>query len=81
MAMRDGSTQPLSLRRSATDAGHVGGGPRLVDEDEAFWVKVELVLEPGRAPPQDVGPVLLGRVRGLFFTVIPRRSKKRHSPP
>lgn len=81
MPMRDGSSKPLTPRRPPTDAGHTGGGPGLVDEDEALGVEVELALEPDLAPLQDVRPVLLGRVRGLFFTVIPCRSKKRHSPP
>ena len=52
-------------------ARHVGGGPGLVDEDEALRIKVELAVEPGLASAQDVGPVLLDRMAGLFFRVIP----------
>lgn len=51
-------------------AGHVGGGPRLVDEDQALRIEIELVIEPVLALPQDVGPVLLDRVPGLFLRVI-----------
>jgi hypothetical protein len=58
-------------------AGHVGGRPCLVDEDQPLRVQVELVVEPVLALGQDVGPVLLDRVAGLFFRVIPWRTKKR----
>ncbi len=51
-------------------AGHVGGSPRLVDEDQALRIEIELVIEPALALPQDVGPVLLDRVPGLFLRVI-----------
>lgn len=47
-------------------AGHVGGGPRLVDEGEAFGSKVDLSVKPVLTLPQDVGTVLLDRVAGLF---------------
>jgi transposase len=52
-------------------AGHVGGGPGLVDEDEAFGFEVDLAVEPMLPLPQDVGTVLLDRVPGLFLRVIP----------
>ena len=52
-------------------AGHVGGGPRLVDEDEALGFQVELAVEPVLTLPQDVGAILLNRVPGLFLRVIP----------
>jgi hypothetical protein len=59
---------------------HLGAGAGLVDEHEAFGIKVELSLEPHLAPPQDVGTVLLRRMPGLFLTVIFRREKNRHRP-
>jgi len=37
-----------------------------VDEDEALWIEVELVVEPVSTLPQDVGTVLLDRMAGLF---------------
>ena len=81
MAMRDGGAQTLTSGSAAAGPGHVGRGPCLVDEDEAGGVEVELIVEPGLPPAQNVRTALLGRVRGLFFAVTPRRSKKRHSPP
>ena len=52
-------------------AGHVGGGPGLVDENEAFGFEVDLSVEPVLALPQDVGTILLDSVPGLFLRVIP----------
>ena len=52
-------------------AGHVGGGPGLVDEDEALRVQIELAIEPVLALLQDVGAVLLDGRPGLFLRVIP----------
>jgi hypothetical protein len=52
-------------------AGHVGGSPGLVDEDEAFGFEVDLSIEPALALPQDIGTILLDRVPGLFLRVIP----------
>jgi hypothetical protein len=51
-------------------AGHVGGGPGLIDEDEALGIEVDLAVKPVLALSQDVGPVLLDRVPGLFLRVI-----------
>jgi hypothetical protein len=58
---------------------HVGGCPGLVDEDQPLGVEIKLALEPCLPPLQDVGPILLRRVTGLFLRVIPWRSKNRHS--
>lgn len=69
--MREAHPQPLALPAATMTAGHVGGGPRLVDEDEAFGFEVDLTVEPVPALPQDVGAVLLDRVPGLFLRVIP----------
>jgi hypothetical protein len=62
-------------------AGHVGGGPSLVDEDEALGFEVDLAIEPVLALSQDVGTVLLDRVPGLFLRVIPLRTKNRCTVP
>jgi hypothetical protein len=48
-----------------------------VDEHEALWIEVELAVEPGPALFQDIGPVLLNRVPGLFLRVMLWRTKKR----
>jgi hypothetical protein len=50
-------------------SGHVRRGPCLVDEDQALGIEIELPLEPFPPPPQDVGTILLARVRGLFLSV------------
>ena len=47
-------------------AGHVGRGPRLVDEYQPLGDKIAPAIEPVPTLPQDVGPVLLDRVAGLF---------------
>jgi hypothetical protein len=62
-------------------AGHVRLGPGFVDEDQALWIEIELPLEPFAALAQDIRAVLLGRMCGLFFRVIPWRRKKRCSVP
>jgi hypothetical protein len=51
-------------------AGHLGGGAGLVDEDQALGIKVGLGVEPSLTLAQDVGAVLLGRMPGLFLSVI-----------
>lgn len=71
MAVREAHTQTLALRAAVMAAGHVGGGPRLVDEDQALGVEIELAVEPALTLPQDIGSVLFDRVRGLFLRVIP----------
>ena len=81
MPVRDGSAQALASGRPAVGAGHVGRGPRLVDEHQPGRIEVELALEPSLPFAQDVCSLLLGRVRGLFLSVIRRRSKKRHRRP
>ena len=66
MPMREAHPQTLAPGAPAMAAGHVGRGPRFVDEDQTLRIEVELPFEPGAALAQDVGPVLLDRVAGLF---------------
>jgi len=77
VAVREAHPQPRAAPTPSMTAGHVGGGPCLVDEDEPLRVEIRLGVEPGAALAQDVGTVLLDRVAGLFFRVIPRRWKNR----
>ena len=79
MSMRYAHAQSLTACAAAKAARHIGRCPGFVDEDEAFGVKIELTVEPVLPPLQDVRPILLGGVRGLFFHVIPCRSKNRHN--
>ena len=81
MPVRHAGPQALAAERSSVPPGHVRRGPGLVDEDEARGVEIELIVEPLLTSPQDVRPLLLGRVRGLFLRVIRRRAKKRHRLP
>ena len=67
MAVREAHPQPFAFPAAPVTAGHVGGGPSLVDEDEAFGFEIDLTVEPVLTLPQDVGTVLLDRVAGLFF--------------
>ncbi len=66
VTMREAHPQPLAFWSAAMAAGHVGRGPRLVDEHQPLGGKIALAVEPAPALPQDVGPVLLDRVAGLF---------------
>lgn len=64
----------VGYRRPATIAaqcpaitpGHLGRGPRLVDEDQPLRLQIGLRLEPGAAPTQDVSALLFAGVRGFF---------------
>lgn len=63
--------QTLAPAAAPMPASRVGGRPGFVDEDEALGIEIELALEPLPSPIQDIGAILLGRVAGLFFRVIP----------
>jgi hypothetical protein len=56
---------------------HVRRRPSLVNEHEPSKVEIRLRLEPVAALLQDVGPILLDRVSGLFLRVRPWRWKNR----
>ena len=70
MAVRHAHPQPLPPRRPAVAARHFGGGAGLVDKDQPLGVEVGLGVEPGLTAAQDVGARLLGRMPGLFLSVI-----------
>ena len=77
MAVRDGGAQPLTAGRTPASTRHIGRRPCLVDEDKLIRIEVDLAVEPFLPLLQDVRPLLLGGVRGLFLSVIFRRWKKR----
>lgn len=52
-------------------AGHVGLRPRLINEHQPLGIEVDLPIEPGPSPPQDVRSVLFARVTCLFFARDP----------
>lgn len=62
-------------------ANHVGGGPSVVGKREVLWIKIELTSGPVLQLAQDVGAALLGRVPGLFSSVILGRRQKRCTAP
>jgi hypothetical protein len=70
MTVRNADPQALTARSATVTARHVGGGPGLVDEDQALGVEIKLPFEPGLALLRDVGTTLLGRVRSLFLRVM-----------
>ena len=45
MTVRHAGPEPLAARASAVATRHVGRGPRLVDEDEAFGIEIGLAFE------------------------------------
>ncbi len=59
VAVRDADPQARPARGAAMGASHVGLRPGLVDEDQPRGLEIGLRLEPGLAPLQDVGAVLL----------------------
>jgi len=81
MAMGKADAQALASGAAAMAVGHIGDGPRLVDEHETLRLQIKLPIEPVVPLPQDVGAILLDRVPRLFLRVIPRRSKNRHKVP
>jgi len=64
--VRDWRAAALSAFGAATQAGHLGRGSGLIDEDQALRVEIRLGIEPGLAPLRDVGPILLAGVRRFF---------------
>ena len=61
----------VSLERRAAlppsvSAGHVGLGPRLIDENKAGGIDFSLVPLPPGTPARDIRTVLLGREDGFF---------------
>jgi hypothetical protein len=63
MAMRDRGSASLAARRPPAQTRHLRRGPALVDEDQAFWIEVGLVVEPGLATTRHVRALLLAGVR------------------
>ena len=73
VAVRETHPQACAAPTPSVAAGHVGRSPCFVDEDQTLGIEVGLGFEPGATLGQDVRAVLLDRVAGLFFRVIPRR--------
>ena len=66
MAVGNGGPAALAALGSAAQAGHLGRGAGLIDEDELVGIKIGLGVEPSLATGDDIRPLLLGGVRGFF---------------
>ena len=66
MAMRDRADQPLTFRRPAARASHVGRGPRLVEEHQTTRIELRLELGPRLTGLLDVLAILLGGAQVFF---------------
>lgn len=69
MSVREAHPQPPAFRATPVAAGHIGGGPDLVNADEALGIEVNLAVEPAPTLPQDVRTVLFDRVPVLLRVV------------
>ena len=81
MSVGDSHAQALAARGPAVGAGHVGLGPCLIDEHQPVGVETGLAVAPGVPAHQHIRTVLLRRVAGLFFRVMPWRTRKRCIDP
>jgi hypothetical protein len=54
--------EPFALRNPAIEAGHLGGGGGLIEEDKLFRIKGFLFFPRGLTGRGDVGPILFGHV-------------------
>ena len=79
MAMGDGGPAALPAGRPAAQAGHLGVGAGLIDEDQLLRIEVRLGVEPGLTRPPYVRAVLLAGVRRLFFSVMSCRWQNRQT--
>jgi hypothetical protein len=56
----------LASDGTAAQPRHLGVGAGLIDEDELVRIKINLRRKPRFARRRNVGPLLLGGVRGFF---------------
>ena len=68
--------EALALGTSSPQPGHVGFGPRFVQEDQAGRIQSRLLPNPAAAGPADVGAVLFAGPENLFLYVRPIRSRR-----
>lgn len=66
VAVRGEAAQALALLPPATQGGHVGLDPRLIDEHQPPWIEIGLKGPPAPSPPRDVGAGLLKGEQRFF---------------
>jgi hypothetical protein len=66
-AMRHLGGQALAARRPASERGHVGSGPGLVDEDQTGRFDPVPIAQPLRPSPCDIAPIPLAGDQRLFL--------------
>lgn len=66
VALRPRGDQPLAAWAAAMAAGHIGLGPRLINEHESAGIKLALRALPAGALPRDIRPFLLGGRKAFF---------------
>ncbi len=62
----------LATRRPPPQTRHLCRKPCLIDEDQLRRIEVKPAVEPGTATLQDIWPILLQCMGGLFLNVQPR---------
>ena len=59
MAVGHAAAQAHAPQRPAVEPRHLGGGARLIDEDQAGGFEVQLAVEPRTTRLKDIGTLLL----------------------
>jgi hypothetical protein len=75
MALRTCGVNPLTPQRAPVPAGHIGFGPRFIQENQLGGVQATLPTPPGPARPRNIRAVLLAGAECLFLYVSPMFSK------
>ncbi len=65
-AVRHGCPAAFAVRGPSIAPGHLGRRPCLIDEHQPLQLEIDLGVEPGLSPAENVGPLLLGGVRSPF---------------
>ena len=66
MALRNGRSATFATQSASIAPGHLGRCARFIDEHQPLRLEIDLGIEPGLSPTQDIRPLLLGSVCGFF---------------
>ena len=75
MALGTAGVNALTPRSATAQAGQVGLGPRLVEEDQFGGIEARLATPPRPARPRDIPAILLAGAERLFLYVSPSFAK------